>query len=63
MSVISRGYLTEESSSSAIYTIVIDDFREKLAAATVGGHGSLDEAGRRPASSRPLPLGPDAGHR
>ena len=43
MSVISRGYLTEESRSSAIYTIVVDDFKKKLAKATVGEGRKTEE--------------------
>ena len=43
MNVISRGYLTEESCSSAIYTIVINDFKKKLAIATVGEVSTTEE--------------------
>ena len=43
MNVISRGYLTEESRSSAIYTIVVDDFKKKLAKATAGQFSTTEE--------------------
>ena len=40
MSVISSGKLKEESISSATYTIVIDDFRQKLATDSVGNRST-----------------------
>ena len=43
MNVISSGKLKEESISSATYTIVIDDFRKKLAEATVGEDSNTEE--------------------
>ena len=43
MNVISNGYLKEESNSSATYTIVIHDFKKKLAMATVGKYSSTVE--------------------
>ena len=43
MNVISSGKLKEESISSATYTIVIKDFRKKLAAATVGESSTTEK--------------------
>ena len=43
MNVISSGYLKEESCSSATYTIVIDDFREKLARTKVREVSTTEE--------------------
>ena len=43
MNVISSGSLKEESNSSATYTIVIDDFNEKLAKSAVGDTSASQE--------------------
>ena len=43
MNVISSGKFQVESIFSGTYTIVIDDFRKKLAAATVGGCTTTEE--------------------
>ena len=43
MSVISSGNFKEESNSSATYTIVIDDFKKKLAKSTVGDVSTTEE--------------------
>ena len=43
MNVISSQYLKEESHSSATYTIVIQDLREKLAKSTVGEGSRTEE--------------------
>ena len=43
MNVFSSGKLKEESTSSATYTIVIDDFRRKLAVATVGERSTTEK--------------------
>ena len=43
MNVISSGKFQEESIFSGTYTIVIDDFRKKLAAATVGRRSTTEE--------------------
>ena len=43
MNVISSGKLKEESISSATYTVVIKDFKKKLAEATVGEFSTTEE--------------------
>ena len=43
MNVISSGELKEESISSATYTVVIKDFKKKLAEATVGEFSTTEE--------------------
>ena len=43
MNVISSGKLYEESISSGMYTIVINDFKKKLAIATVGEVSTTEE--------------------